>query len=453
MLVGGIYLATQLTHSLAQVRESIARLARRDFRPVILMHPMGLFSKTAENLRIISEHLQAQNRQLADEGFSLRAILGSMVEGVMIVDPDQRIRMVNEELTRMFQMTQPVINRSVAEVFLNPDLQRAVRETFQDGMGRRIQMEFRSTGFSERKPSTLHLEVNVSPLNPGEKRVPRGAVIVFHNITQLKLLEAARQEFVANVSHEFRTPLAIISGYTETLQEMAGNDEKMRNHSLEVIQKHCERLNFLIEDLLTISGMDAKTSPLEFAPVDLRQILEYVLDQVKKAHRESKAEIRVEIKKGAVVFEADAWRLEQVFYNLINNGIRYAVRPGVRTKIRIAARIEGDSVLVVLSDNGPGIPEKDLPRIFERFYRVHKDRSRNAGGTGLGLSIVKNIVAAHGGSITAAGSPEGGAEFLLKFPVSQTPAAAIEKPGPEQQTLPFAVSDPVEVSLPVTSRD
>jgi len=419
LTLGLIYLF-RILHSAGQVRKSIARMAQRDFRPVILVHPLGLFRKTAENLRSISEYLQRQNQQLADEGFSLRAILSSMVEGVMIVDPAQRIRLVNEALTRMFAMDRSPMNRTVAEVFIQSDLQQAIQKTFQQGEGNLLELTVRGPGTS----GDRRFEVYASPLNPGVGSVVRGAVVVFHDITQLKKLEATRREFVANVSHEFRTPLAVISGYIETLMDGALEDQEMAARSLEVMHKHCGRLNLLIEDLLTISRLEHHAMDLNFQSVDLQELFMRTLEQLEPNIRETGGKVRAEFPDGDVKIEADPWRLEQVFFNLLTNALRYGCAVEKPAEVLFHCQRDGAEADLCFSDNGPGIPLEDQPHIFERFYRVHKDRSRIAGGTGLGLSIVKNIVLAHGGTVSVESVPGQGASFRVRLPIRQDAGAS-----------------------------
>ena len=182
-----------------QLREALRRLAGRDFRPVLLDSRHGVFRETASNVQRISELLQQLDQQISDDGFSLRAILSSMVEGVFITDRSQRIRLVNEPLQRLLDLRQPAINRSVIEVFRNHQLQQAVEQTLFDGVTRRIETSLEVAG--PEGYTTRHLEVYAGGLNPGGKKRPLGAVVVFHDVTKLRELEAVRREFVANVSH------------------------------------------------------------------------------------------------------------------------------------------------------------------------------------------------------------------------------------------------------------
>lgn len=396
-----------------QLREALRRLAGRDFRPVLLDARRGVFRETAGNVQRISELLQQLDQQIADEGFSLRAILSSMVEGVFITDRAQRIRLVNEPLQRMLDLRQPAINRTVIEVFRNHQLQQAVEQTLFDGETRRIETALEVAG--PEGYSTRHLEVYAGGLNPGGKKRPLGAVVVFHDITRLKELEAVRREFVANVSHEFRTPLAIINGYVETLLEGALDDREMSEKFLGIMARNGQRLTMLIEDLLTISRMEHRSVPMEFHRSDVRDILARVVEQIESALAEKHATVHIEWDEAALEAEVDPSRLEQVFANLLENALRHGHTD--RLEIRVSGRCAGDHLEIVFSDNGPGIPVEDQPHIFERFYRVQKDRSRTSGGgTGLGLSIVKHIVLAHRGSVNVESQPGAGASFRVRIP-------------------------------------
>ena len=405
----------QVLEPFRQLRRVLERLANRDFRPVIFQHPFGIFRRTSANVRRISELLQRQDQQIADEGFSLRAILGSMVEGVMIVDSAERIRLVNDALSRMFEFPHSPINRSILEVFFNVELRQAVELTLKDGRPRSAQMLYRVPGAVASKEKNF--EVYASALNPQSGRAPAGAVVVFHDVTRLRALEAVRREFVANVSHEFRTPLAIIGGYVETLLDGALDDRAMAEQSLRVMERHCRRLNLLIDDLLTITRMEGRGTDLEFRPVNLREVAERAVEQLAPAIEERRARVELGFSDDALFVEADARRLEQVCLNLLTNALRYG--SAEQSRIRITGRIEGEWAEVAFSDNGPGIPFEDQPHLFERFYRVHKDRSRDAGGTGLGLSIVKSIVLAHGGDVSLESQPGEGATFRFRLPLNR----------------------------------
>ena len=414
-LAGAVLAYFRVVVPLNELRTALRRLAQGDFRPVLFVSRKGILRETYGNVRRISEMLQQLDQQITDEGFSLKAILSSMVEGVVVTDRAQRIRLVNDSLQRMFELAQPPINRSVIEVFFNHELQHAVEQTLFDGIPRKIEISLQSP--AREGYTTKHLEVYACGLNPKPKSRPFGTVIVFHDITTVKTLEAVRREFVANVSHEFRTPLAIINGYIETLLDGAIEDRATAETWLRVMARNGDRLTLLIEDLLTLSHLEYQSPRLDFRKVNLLEILHRVVERITPAIAEGRGRIVVEWSSAAEWADADSLRMEQVFENLLENAVRHAISDGI--VVTLSAQSLGEEIEIVFMDKGPGIPYGDQPHIFERFYRVHKDRSRTAGGTGLGLSIVKHIVLSHGGSIVVESVPGQGATFRIRIPITQ----------------------------------
>jgi two-component system phosphate regulon sensor histidine kinase PhoR len=254
-------------------------------------------------------------------------------------------------------------------------------------------------------------------LNPKSNARPMAALVVFHDVTKVKSLEAMRREFLANVSHEFRTPLAIINGYIETLLDGALDDRQMAVKSLRTMQRNGRRLNLLIEDLLTVSRIEERAESLEFRYGDLHEVLLRVIESLEPTIRERGAVVEVAWPPSEREIEFDARRIDQVFSNLLENALRYG-DPG-SVILRVTAGVSDGWIRIAFKDNGPGIPYDDQPHIFDRFYRVHKDRSRDAGGTGLGLSIVKSVVHAHSGQVSVESTPGLGATFVVLLPVSQ----------------------------------
>jgi len=403
-----------------EVRQSIGRLAQRDFSTAPLTATPGFFQGTLRDIRKISELLQQFDRQITDEGFSLRAILSSMVEGVLIADRSQRIRLVNDALVALLGLPHSPLNRPVIEVFRKHELQLALDAALAEGRPQQIGMSLEihspSGGYA-----TKHFDVHIAGLMPRPQTRPTAALVVFHDVTTIRNLEETRREFLANVSHEFRTPLAIINGYLETLMDGALEDREMAEKSLLAMHKNSRRLALLIDDLLTISRLEERAKLLEFLPVDLRDLLGHVIEHLEPSIAERAAAIAVDWADDARDMEADGRRIEQVFSNLLGNALRYG--DVEHLAIRISAMREGSDIHISFSDNGPGIPLGDQPHIFERFYRVHKDRSRDAGGTGLGLSIVKSVVLAHGGRVAVESIPGRGAAFHVFLPVTQNAAA------------------------------
>lgn len=411
-----IYVYFRVVRPLRQLREAMRRLAEGDFRPVLLDSRLGVFRETAGHVRRISELLQQFDQQVVNEGFNLRAILSSMVEGVLITDASQHIRLVNEPLHQMFDIRQSPVDRTVMEVFRSHELQQAIEMSLRDGSPRQIEILRSAPGGAHR-----HFEAYASALNPQGGKNPLGAVVVFHDVSTIKKLESVRREFVANVSHEFRTPLSIINGYIETLMDGALDDRPMAERSLAVMQKNGQRLALLIEDLLSLSRLEHRYSQLELQEFNLRDALTRVRERIEPEIVENKAKVAVDWAKDAEFIEADPRRVEEVYSNLLENAVRYGNDGSGRgASVQVTGRRVGEHVEITFADDGPGIPLEDQPHIFERFYRVHKDRSRVAGGTGLGLSIVKHIVQAHGGNVSVESSPGKGAAFIVLLPVSQS---------------------------------
>ncbi len=359
---------------------------------------------TAQLLRQQQEaYAQAQAQQ--------RALFDSMVDGVIVVDREGRIQLVNDSARRLFGMS-PSAGRgqTLADAF---DLS-ALAE-----IGERLQKESPVLGVELEvlKLPPQYLEINASAIRDREGAY-RGGIFVVHDLTRLKQLENTRKDFVANVSHELRTPLSLIKGFTETLLEGARENPDVAERYLRTIQKHADRLTYLIEDLLTISQLESKQAVLRMEPVALRAAVQRVAEDLVAKDSEKRVAIRNEVPEGCFV-QADAARLEQVLFNLIENAIKYGRPDGL---VVIAGHEHEGQVEVWVQDDGPGIPLDAQSRIFERFYRVDRARSRETGGTGLGLAIVKHIVLAHGGSVRVRSQPGQGATFYFTLP----PARALE---------------------------
>ncbi len=416
LLLGGLLIYWQIVQPWQRVHTSLRRLATRDFSSVPLPETAGIFKGAIHDVREIADLLKQLDRQITDEGFSLRAILSSMVEGVLIADRSQRVRLYNEALLRLFALTDSPLNRPVIEVFRKHELQNALEAALREGLPQEIEISIAVPGQGGGS-ITRHLTVNVAALTPKPRSRAMAALVVFHDVTAIRELEARQRELLANVSHEFRTPLAIINGYVETLMDGALEDPEMTQRSLQAMHKNSRRLSLLIDDLLTMSRLEDRARLLTFVQAPLRVVLATVLENLEPRVAARCAEVVIEWPDDPLVAEIDTLRIEQVFSNLIDNALRYG---GVNDlKITIAACPKGSEICLTFSDNGLGIPLGDQAHIFERFYRVHKDRSRDAGGTGLGLSIVKNIVEAHGGHVSVASHPGAGSTFYVCLPVSQ----------------------------------
>ncbi len=395
------------------IRRSLGRLARGEFAGAPLPDADGFFGKTFGDIRKIAGILDGFARRTSDGGFGLRAILAGMDEGVLIADSSRRILLANDALASQLGLSSPPLNRPVIEVFPSHELQRALDSALETGAPVKIEISLDSAQRGEVR-TRRHFTIRVAALSTEPSAAPSGVLVVFRDVTDVRAIEDARREFLANVSHEFRTPLSIIKGYLETLMDGAIRDPEMAEKSLGAILRNTVRLELLIEDLLSISRIEDCSKSVEISAVDLAAVLAQVLAQFEQNIAARGTSVTVDWAPDARVADADARRFEEIFSNLLANALRYG--EAERPEIRIAARRVDGGRRISISDNGPGIPLGDQPHIFERFYRVHKDRSRDAGGTGLGLSIVKSAVEAHGGSVCVESQPGRGAAFHITIP-------------------------------------
>jgi two-component system phosphate regulon sensor histidine kinase PhoR len=396
-----------------ELLEVLRRIADGDFRPVILSGLPRLFRQHAGELRVIAETLARQKSLLAEEEISISVILESMTEGVVITGEDLRIRLVNKAAVAMFNLRGDVKGLLLPEVFMGHELQGVAQRAATTGEVQRGELTLGIPSRSER----CHLVVTAATLNAPDLESSGGCLMVLHDVTRLRELESVRREFVANVSHEFRTPLSIINGYLETLQEGGVGREMMRK-SITVMRRHADRLNHLIEDLLTISRMEEKGGSLETIPTDVGVLLTNVIEHLESEVKERGARVRLEVPSGLPAINVDGYRIEQAFSNLLVNALRHGVsQEGGGGDVVISVLLQGSEMAISFRDQGPGIPLHDQEHIFERFYRVGGDRARHTGGTGLGLSIVKNVVQAHRGRVALSSRPGEGSTFTIFLPV------------------------------------
>jgi two-component system, OmpR family, phosphate regulon sensor histidine kinase PhoR len=354
--------------------------------------------------RAIATLQDTQHRTKADSESRQAALFDSMAEGVLVLDQADRIQLANRALTELLGGMTDLRSRTIMEAFRLHELSELVK---------RLVTEKQVLGYELKvlRPNERWLQVNGAALL-NESGARQGTLLVFHDLTRLKQLERTRQEFVANVSHELRTPLSLIKGYVETLLDGAKDNPEIAAKFLQTIDRNAERLTRLIEDLLTISELESGRIKLNLQPVPLRAVVGKVVADF-KAPAEQR-QIKLVNETSEVLVRADPDRLEQVLFNLIDNAIKYGKQSGLVTVS--VKRTEGDFIQVCVQDNGPGMPPEALERVFERFYRADKARSREQGGTGLGLSIVKHIVQSHGGRVWAKSEPGNGAAFYFTLP-------------------------------------
>lgn len=332
-----------------------------------------------------------------------QALFNSMVEGVLLLDTAGRIELVNQSFQRLFGVTSDVRGQTILEAVRLPELADLVKGLLEQGRsvhGHELELP----GMDER-----WVQLNAASILD-RHGAHHGAILVFHDLTRLKQLENTRQEFVANVSHELRTPLSLIKGFVETLLDGAKNDPELATRFLKTIEKHTNRLTYLIEDLLTISRLESGQIVMNLQRVNLREEVERVRDDLQSRALERQVTVENQVPSGLPT-QADADRLHQVLFNLVENAIKYGRQSG---RVIVGAKSTGDKkVQVWVQDDGPGIPPDSKDRVFERFYRVDRARSRESGGTGLGLAIVKHIIQAHGGEVWLKSDLGAGSTFFF----------------------------------------
>ena len=363
-----------------------------------------LCSAANELIAEVSRLQQQRSGQLTQ----LEATLGSLQEAVLIVDSTNHILLANGALNGIFPRATNILGQRLELVLQSAAFLEYVESVRKNEALAQFEVEFAE---GNRSIWTEVTGTTIPSLN-GEKDT--WALFVLHDITKQKKLEAVRKDFVANVSHELRTPLSVIKGYIETLvdghQDMPIAD---RERFMQTIQRHTERLNSLLEDLLTLSRLESINPGLRREPTDLAQLLNSILEDYRVRPAAAEHKLAVTVDPSISKFVIDPLKVTQVLENLIDNSLKYTPKG---SHIDVSAKLSENKVEVCVRDNGPGIPEADLPHIFERFYRVEKGRSREKGGTGLGLSIVKHIVQLHGGQVWVVSKLGQGTAFYFSLP-------------------------------------
>ncbi len=356
-------------------------------------------------LNRMAADLETKMGEISEDRARLQAILSSMVEGVLVLDRESKILLMNTAIERMFQLeSSTAIGRPLIEVFRHHPLHQLVQKMLESEADQSDEMVLFM-------PEERIFTVQASVAQKGGI----AAVLVFHDITAIKHLERVRKDFVANVSHELRTPLTSIKGYIEALIDGAKDDPQKCAEFLGIIQKHAEQLNALLSDLLQLSTIESGQYQWQRGAVSVHDLIEKAVHLLRPLAEKKGQAISVAPVKGVGPVTGDADKLTEVLINLIDNAIKYTPEGG---RITVEARQRESAVEIAVSDTGIGIPSKEIPRIFERFYRVDRARSREMGGTGLGLSIVKHIVEAHGGTVHVESEPGKGSRFTVVLSLS-----------------------------------
>lgn len=371
--------------------------------------------REAQRVGVALEEILLRQRQLdreiGERSSGQKAILSAMHDGLLVVDAQSRLALMNPAFSELFRVGEDSLGGPLLENVRNPAVEQIVGETLR-----------------QRKPSHGELliggrEFQMTSVPMGaDNGAISGAVVLFHDITALKRADEMRRDFVANVSHELRTPLSILRGYIET---MLDDPEMSRGETiriLEVMDQHSKRLGLLANDLLTLAQLESGSSSLQLTDVDLLRFLSELVRDWGKKFTTKDLETVVDVSDNCSTIRADEQRLREIFDNLLDNALKYSDKGGA---IRLAADRRNGEIALSVSNKGVEISQEDLPRIFERFYRADKARSRELGGTGLGLSIVKHIAQLHGGRVEAESEPEKGTTIRVILPNSAAPARTV----------------------------
>lgn len=402
--------------SLGSIVAATEAYARGDLqhRTVVELQQTAL-SEVARNLNDMAYGISRRVADITSERDELETILSTMIEGVIFLDGTGHIQSVNAAARRLFSAGErDAEGRSIVEFTRNAEIDEFARAALQDATPRERTIAI----YSE---EIVYLQLHGSALLNADGH-PDGVVIVITDVTRIKRLENIRRDFVANVSHELKTPITSVLGFVETLRDGAVEDPERARRFLEIIDDHARRLNEIVDDLLSLSHLESQEQEIERDRVEIGDLVDAVMEASGPHAAQKNVRIyrRCECETEAYV---NASLLQQALTNLVDNAVKYSP-PGSEVGVEIE-RTE-DELRISVVDNGPGIPRRDLPRIFERFYRVDRARSRSLGGTGLGLSIVKHIAQVHGGSVDVRSELGRGSVFTIRVPDPGVPAVSTE---------------------------
>jgi len=357
--------------------------------------------------RALDDSVQEIGRRLTEQARDqarMEAILAGMTEGVIVIDPRARLQLVNDAARHMLKLFDVAVGRPYVETIRMPAIAELVASVLTGNKRSAMQ-------FSPPRDPARTIMATAAPAAGG---VEYGVILVLHDITELRRADQIRRDFVANVSHELRTPLTAIRGYVEALSDGDTTPEDSRRF-LDVIARHTRRMERLVGDLLRLARLDAGQETLELTACDTQTLASGVVADLSAAADERGQHVELDVAPGGERIRADPAKLHDALRNLVANAIAYAPE---HSTIRIGAVPVDGRVALSVSDEGPGIPDEDLARVFERFYRVDKSRARDPGGTGLGLAIVKHLIELHGGQVRVENRPEGGARFTMTLPAA-----------------------------------
>jgi two-component system phosphate regulon sensor histidine kinase PhoR len=419
----GLFQTGRLVRTIEEITAFSQAVTSGDFRKRLFPKGKDELAELTRNVGTMSQELQRRLQQAEEEKYMIETILMNMSDGLMLTDMKGMILLSNSAVKTFFGVQSGTEGKTAMETLRKAELVDLIDRVVEtkETISREIEVTY---------PKELFLMVTAAPyFVKGELS---GAVLAFHDITRLRQLEDIRKDFVANVSHEIKTPITAIRGFAETLLEGALEDKENAHKFIETIKNHSERLNSLVSDLLTLSGIELGDIKIEKETVDLSNVIDTVFETLKGKAQTKGLYFKKEISTGPQEVKADRNRLIQILLNLVDNGIKFTEKGGITVRVRNAElrmRNEGvskeipkseiaipQSIEVSIEDTGIGIPKRHLSRLGERFYRVDSARSRELGGTGLGLAIVKHLVKAHGWEMQIESVPGKGTTVKILIP-------------------------------------
>src|SRR6266480_88623 len=387
-----------------QVEELVTEIERGERPRTFLIDGGAQAQRIGLRLEKVFEDLQQLNKQIAKRESGMQTIFSAMHDALLVVDSNRHLILVNETFRRLFALPEISEGAPLREIVRDATLDRVINDALDRGGPVRIELTLDG--------SKIELDAVATRNNAGEIT---GALVLFHDITELKKIDQVRRDFVANVSHELRTPLSILRGYIETLLETPDTSRKELSRILGVMKRHSNRLDLLAEDLLILAQLESGNPNLQFDDVDLSSFFGELIRDWEKKLANKQLNVIVDVAPDLSTVRADRGRLQEALYNLLDNAVKYSRERG---EITLMARRREQQIVLSVSDNGIGISKDDLPRIFERFYRVDKARTpENIRGTGLGLAIVKHIAQLHGGHVEAESEIEKGTTIHVVLPI------------------------------------
>jgi two-component system phosphate regulon sensor histidine kinase PhoR len=405
IIILNIFVSRKLSQPVEEVTRAAEEISRGNFDVKASLSAKGELGALGDSINLMASEIKKSIREITHEKETLNTILRGMSDGVMVVDVQGKIILINSVLEDLLQRPSDVDGKTPVEIIRNAELQDAFSQVLNTGETFTMELSLATP------QADKIFDVTIARLM--DQDTAGGAVAVFHDITELKRVEQMRKDLVANVSHELRTPLTSIKGYAETLCDDGIENVPQAESFAQIILKHANRLSTLVQDLLSLTHLESQGTPILKAEMDLRKVLDAAVLVVKPSADSKQLNIAIESVPEETILWADRDQIGQALINILDNAVKYTPEGG---SITVSMAEEENEVHVTVADTGIGIPREHLNRIFERFYRVDKNRSRELGGTGLGLSIVKHIIHSHGGRVWVQSELESGSAFTFSLP-------------------------------------